>query len=103
MEVIMPAPYSFHIPATAWKGCDPYPAATQTGPHSPSARPAHAHTSWNEKVFVNYLIESFSIFFFFFWAVVFTLYSLGKYFTKLECIMQFQWDLLESSLLVLLR
>lgn len=54
------APHPSYSMGEMW----PHPAATSTAPPSPSAQPAHAQTSWNEIVFVKYLIESFSIFFF---------------------------------------
>lgn len=80
-------------------------AATQTGPQDriccKACTTKDAQTSGNKMMFVKLVMESFSFLFFF--CCSFHPYSLGKYFTKLECIMQFQWDLLESSLLALLR
>lgn len=81
-------------------------AATQTSRHicRVACTPEDAQTSWEPNgVCQTGDRKLLRVFFFPFWAVVFTPYSLSKYFTKLECIMQFQWDLLESSLLALLR
>lgn len=107
MEVITPAPCLFHITTTAWERCHTIKQLARPVLYAAACTTKEAQTSRNKMVIFQTsdrnVAPFFLLLYFFFWAVVFTPYSLSKYFTKLECIMQFQWDLLESSLLVLLR
>lgn len=109
MEVITPAPRRFHSTAAATQaGFDTMKPAAR--PHLrtlwriTAAGPARCHTETQTSGNKNgaclqggrELLDIFC-------SVVFTRYSIGRHFTVLECIAQFLWDLLESSLLALLR
>lgn len=100
MEVITRAPCLFHSAAAAQAGFDTMKLAAQPHPHTLRriTGPAYCHTQ-KQTVFVYKVIKSIWIY------LSFTIHPqfIQQVFSKLEYIVWFQWDLLECSLLALLR